>query len=286
MKLDEMHIRDPYILPFDGKYYLYFQPGKYAWHGCEGFCVSVSEDLDNWSAPQPCFTPPDGFWATDNYWAPEVHLYRDRFYMFASFIAKGHMRAVQILASDSPEGPFEVHSCPITPNSWMSLDGTFYLEDGIPYMVFCHEWKQTYDGEICLLELSEDLKYPVGEPKRLFKASESGWARDIGGYVTDGPFLHKTADGKLLMTWSSDHNGKYSVGVAKSVNGKIGGKWEHCSKVLSGIDGGHGMIFRSFDGQLYFTMHAPNKPFGSERPRIIPIKETEEEPYLALWENQ
>lgn len=282
MKLSDIQIRDPFILPYDGRYYLYFQPGKYAWSGQDGFYVIVSDDLENWSEPEKCFTPPEGFWATNNYWAPEVHLYKGKFYMFASFTAKGHMRAVQILVSDKPEGPFIIHSCPLTPNSWMCLDGTFYLEDDIPYMIFCHEWKQTYDGEICLLRLSDDLKKPIGEPKLLFKASESGWASDIGGFVTDGPFIHKTADGELIMTWSSDCGGKYSVGVAKSSNGKVTGKWEHSEKVFSGIDGGHGMIFKSFEGQLCFTMHHPNKPFGSERTQIIPIKEIEEEPYLEL----
>lgn len=30
MKLSDIQIRDPYILPFEGKYYLYFQPGQHA----------------------------------------------------------------------------------------------------------------------------------------------------------------------------------------------------------------------------------------------------------------
>lgn len=94
MKLSEIHIRDPFILPFEGKYYLFGSPGKYAWQGAEGFWCHISEDLKNWSEPIKCFDIPEGFWATDNFWAPEVHYYNGRFYMFASFIAKGHMRAV------------------------------------------------------------------------------------------------------------------------------------------------------------------------------------------------
>ena len=284
MKLSDMHLRDPYILPYDNKYYLYFSPGKYAWSGYEGFYCTVSEDLVNWSEPVKCFTPPEGFWATDNYWAPEVHYYNGRFYLFASFYAKGHMRAVQIMASDSPVGPFEVWSCPITPNHWMCLDGTFYIEDGKPYMVFCHEWLQTYDGEVCAVELSEDLKQPIGEPKLLFKASESKWAsnKDVNGYITDGPFLYKTADGKLIMTWSSLDESRYSVGVAYSENGSLFGEWKHCENTLSDIDGGHGMIFKSYDGHLYFTMHYREEPNSLEHPCLIEFEEILDEPFIAI----
>lgn len=285
MKFSEMHMRDPFILPYDNKYYLYCQLGKYAWNGCDGFYYSVSEDLENWSEPKKCFDPPKGFWSTNNYWAPEVHIYQGRFYLFASFIAEGHMRAVQILGSDTPEGPFTVHSCPITPNDWMCLDGTFYCENGVPYMVFCHEWIQTFDGEMCLVQLSDDLKTPVGAPQVLFSASQSGWAQRIdcgkSGYVTDGPFIYQCKDGKLLMTWSSEHDG-YAVGVAVSESGKIAGPWRHCQTLLSKINGGHGMIFEAFDGQKYFTMHSPNEPHGAERPCIVKLKEIGTEPFLAL----
>jgi hypothetical protein len=28
----------------------------------------------------------------------------------------------------------------------MALDGTLWVEDGVPYMIFCHEWIQITDG--------------------------------------------------------------------------------------------------------------------------------------------
>ena len=71
-------------------------------------------------------------------------------------------------------------------------DGTLYVEDGVPYMIFCHEWSQVTDGEICIVRLSDDLKRTVGEPKILFKASQPIWASSKinGGFITDGPFLY------------------------------------------------------------------------------------------------
>ena len=284
MKLSEIHIRDPFILPFEGKYYLFGSPGKYAWQGAEGFWCHISEDLKNWSELIKCFDIPEGFWATDNFWAPEVHYYNGRFYMFASFIAKGHMRAVQVLASDRPEGPYEIWSCPLTPNDWMCLDGTLYTENGVPYMIFCHEWTQVTDGEMCILRLSDDLKKPVGQPKVLFKASEPEWAssKKHGGFITDGPFLHKCADGRLIMIWSGFDKNGYVEAVAYSKDGTVNGEWAHCEKTMSAVNGGHGMIFKSFDGKLNFVMHYPNEPYGAERAQITEIKEIPEEPYLCV----
>lgn len=284
MKLNEIHIRDPFILPFEGKYYLFGSPGAYAWTGAEGFWCHISEDLKEWSEPIKCFEAPDGFWSDENFWAPEVHYYKGRFYMFASFYTKdkSKMRATQILVSERPEGPYRVHSNPITPADWMCLDGTFYIENDTPYMVFCHEWVQTVDGEMWAVELAEDLSRPVGEPFMLFKASQPEWAlKDADKYVTDGPFLYRTAAGKLLMLWSSIANG-YVEAVAYSGNGSIRGNWQHCKKLVSNSNGGHGMIFRSFEGDLYFTMHAPNKPWGQERAHIFPLKEIENDPFLEI----
>lgn len=161
-------------------------------------------------------------------------------------------------------------------------DGTLYVEDGVPYMIFCHEWSQVTDGEMCIVRLSDDLKRTVGEPKMLFKASQPIWASSKinGGFITDGPFLYKCFDGRLIMIWSSfDENG-YVEAVAYSENGKVNGKWKHCHKTLSAVDGGHGMIFKDFDKKLRFTMHYPNEPHGAERAKIMEIEEIPDEPYI------
>lgn len=284
MLLKDYKVRDPFILPFDGKYYLYKSvgiPGK-----AGGFACAVSSDLVNWSEPEVCFTPPEGFWATRQYWAPEVHLYNGRFYLFATFMAEGHMRATQIMASDKPEGPFEVWSCPVTPPDWMCLDGTLYVEDGAPYIVFCHEWLQVGDGEVCAMPLSHDLKAPAGEPRLLFRASDAKWSKTHNGkdQITDGPFLHRNADGRLIMTWSSfgRDGSKYYAGVAYSSNGRLDGEWINCDEPIYSADGGHGMLFSGFDGRLYFTLHSPNAPGGEERCRIFPATEIAREPFLKL----
>jgi arabinan endo-1,5-alpha-L-arabinosidase len=74
MKSKEINIRDPYILPYDGKYYLYGTRSETAFVGqAYGFDVYVSDDLKNWEGPFEVFPRPEGFWSEKSYWAPEVY---------------------------------------------------------------------------------------------------------------------------------------------------------------------------------------------------------------------
>lgn len=291
MKLNEIHIRDPFILVEDDKYYLYGSRGPEAWGKCTGLDVYVSDDLEDWSEPVEVFNGTGGFWSDTNYWAPEVHKYRGSYYMFASFISDTRRRGTQILKADSPMGPFLPHSDgPVTPAEWECLDGTLYVENGKPYIVFCHEWTQVRDGEMCVMELTEDLKAPAAPPVLLFKASEPSWSTGYGNsdlqtdrsersYVTDGPFLYKTAGDRLIMIWSSFSEGEYCEGLAYSDNGSISGNWEHDDRLLFAKDGGHGMLFMDKNGTLKFICHQPNQT-PDERPVMVDITEENDTLYV------
>ncbi len=282
MKLEEIRVRDPFILPYEGNYYLYgtaisgsketaadrSNVGRQFW-------CHVSADLAEWSEPILCFDAPEDFWGEKDFWAPEVYAYHGKFYMFATFFSEKRTRAVQSLVADAPEGPFRPFSDILTPEDWYSLDGSLYIQDEKPYMVFCHEWIQLEDGQIVFEPLKDDLSARAGEPVTLFSASESGWAQrvqsgDRTAVVTDGPYLVREEDG-LWMFWSSFHNGAYAVGMAVSESGRVEGPWRHIKTPLFEKNGGHGMLFQSFDGKKYFVMHQPDtRP--EERARLFEIE--------------
>lgn len=281
-KLQDFRIRDPFIVPVpsDRTYYMYGSTDTNTWKGkAVGFDVYRSSDLIDWEGPFAVFRPDADFWSDRDFWAPEVHCYQGRYYMFASFKAEGKCRGTQILVSDAPMGPFTPHSAgPVTPADWECLDGTLYVDDaGNPWMVFCHEWVQIHDGSMCAIPLSKALDKPAGEPVFLFSASEAPWVREISGagnYVTDGPFMYRPSNGKLMMIWSSFGDKGYAVGMAHSTSGDITGPWKQCESTLFDSDGGHAMIFRTFEGQLKLTFHQPNGT-PNERPVILSIKESE-----------
>ncbi len=294
--LGEIQLRDPFILadPVGGLYRLY---GTTALGGPmeapDGFSVRTSRDLRTWSEPRSVLTRTAGPNDVDFYWAPEVHFYQGRWYLFASFsagmnILKPRSRYTAIYVSNSPDGPFAPHSDgPVTPLGWRSIDGTLHLDSqGRPWLIYVREWTQIHDGEMHAAPLSADLRRPAGPPQLLFRASQASWSlaqkSDLGeGYrVTDGPWLHRTAAGVLLLLWSTFGKGGYITGVARSTSGEITGPWEQAPAPIYTNDGGHPMLFRTFDGRLLMTLHTPNRPMH-ERTRLLPVRETADGLVLA-----
>ena len=270
----EINIRDPFVLYENGTYYMYGTRAKDFGRWVGGFDVYLSKDLKEWSKPIECFRSGDfGLNKVEN-WAPEVHKYQGKYYMFATFRQENDLRGTYILRSDAPEGPFVPHSRgAVTPDGWECLDGTFYLENGVPYIVFCHEHTQIIDGTICFLELSADLTQSVGEPTTLFCASSPFYVKEAlsdGHYVTDGPFMFRTRTGTLLMLWSTFPHGQYAECLVRFEGGSIRGAFEHLPPLLEN-DGGHGMLFRTPD-QLMLTFHRPNRS-GAERPDFLPVED-------------
>lgn len=284
MKRNEIFMRDPFLYVEDGIGYLVGTTCKSAWSGlATSFLGYVTTDLENFEGPFVLFENNNDFWAEENFWAPELHKYNGKYYLIASFFKKGKCRASQMLVSDTPMGRFTPLAKPFTPENWECLDATIYEEDGKLYTVFCHEFLQTHDGEICLAELNDDLISLKSEPVVLFTASQAPWviSHELTDpnftnkdFVTDGPFIHKLESGKLLMLWSSDCKEGYAMGMAISDNG-IKGPWHHIAEPLFSKDGGHGMYFE-FKGKKYVSLHHPNFPFLSERPHFFEVLEEDD----------
>jgi hypothetical protein len=225
-------------------------------------------------------------------WAPEVHKYNGAYYLFVTLtmeqgayaiapLVPGREKMVSprgtwVYKAESPMGPFEpVKNGPVPPQDWMTLDGTLYVEDGQPYMVFCHEWCQMKDGRMCYAPLAPDFASFTAAPTTLFKASE---AMAGAGFITDGPFLYRSPkSGALYMIWSNTlkREGKkdpdYCIFVRKSSGGRLAGPWSK-DELLFSENGGHGMIFKTFDGRLMLTLHQPNTT-PDERMRLFELRD-------------
>jgi GH43 family beta-xylosidase len=224
------------------------------------FACYKTYDLENFEGPFALFSS-DGtnFWADRDFWAAELHKYNGKYYLFGSCKAEGKCRGTQIFVCDTPNGSFKpLTEEPVTPRDWECLDGTLYVENGQPYMVFCHEWVQIKNGEIWAMPLSEDLSKAIGEPKMLFRASDNPDVSELhqgrGTYVTDGPFLWNE-DGKVKMIWSSFYKGRYLVLEAEADS--LLGEWRHGGSKYD-FDGGHAMLFHTLEGKRMISLHRPN----------------------------
>lgn len=294
LKTEEIRVRDPFIYADAGTktYYLYAQSANRENSGYKGVEVYASKDLANWLAPQTVLSLPDDADVT-SVWAPEVHAYNGAFYLFVTLTYHRtlpekkpvesarwpamHVRGTHVFRADQPTGPFKpLKNSSHTPEKWMALDGTLFVEDGKPYMVFCHEWVQTIDGTMDVVRLTDDLSSTVGKPRVLFKASDAPGARTDpkAGKVTDGCSLYRSSkSGKLFMIWSTFIPGSdYCVLLTESQSGRVRGPWIN-QKPIYKENGGHGMLFRSFDGDLMMALHQPNSG-GKERLHLFHVVDT------------
>ena len=304
-KVENIRIRDPYILVDNGTYYMY---------GTRSFGeldVFTSTDLGVWTELEPAFAGGSAFWGDAAgsadvegklaaYWAPEVFAYEGAYYMFATFTKDEeamNQQAVVILKSDSPAGPFQVWSedpngykGAVTPADHSCIDGTLYIENGIPYMIYVHQHQCTNAacndgmGSMAYVQLSADLKTTVGDYVECFDASDLDWISTLTGHapsVTDGPEVYTAPDGQKYLLWSTHWDGDYCQ-IASPFNTLSKAELFtavvlHSTKIFPDttdgtdveVDGGHGMIFTDLNGQDVLVLHAPNA--GSERARFFDV---------------
>jgi hypothetical protein len=284
--LDSMSMSDPYILADDATR-TYYLTGS-------GGAIYKSKDLKNWAGPYGAYDTRGTWMQGINFVAAaEIHYVNGKYYYAASFGDRKELVDVvprrynvyrhqtMILEADKPDGPFKLKNpdpnYDYLPHSWDIIDGTIYVENGQPYMVFVHEWMQTFDGTVEYVKLSPDLSKTISEPVMLFRATESPcplemvgngemtYGLKIPGWVTDGPELFRTKTGKLGMLWASWGAKRYLECVAYSQSGTIDGPWIQEDKPFIDNNTGHGMLFRAFNGKLLLSIHhaevnGPRKP--------------------------
>ena len=124
-------------------------------------------------------------------WAAEVHKYKGIYYLFTTSHRNEVMEtipdrcyiphhAAQIYVADSQHSPFNVFTdVTHTPVNWASLEGTLWIEDGVPYMVFCYECLQTIDRTMDAVHLPDVLDYHTEQALTIFKAWDAEWSGEI-----------------------------------------------------------------------------------------------------------
>ncbi len=192
-------IGDPYIMRYDGMYYLY--SSITSGHIGGDIYVWRSENLVDWECRGICATSTGENGNTFTAYAPEVVYYGGYFWLCEAPDGKGHY----IFRSDSPEGPFTVASA----NLGKGIDGSFYVADnGDLYFMYA---KSDGGGSIRYDKVSFGLNYekaalPTGNGKPL-TASTNGW--------TEGPGYFRRGD-YFYLTYTGNHVRDKSYRVAYS----------------------------------------------------------------------
>lgn len=300
LKTADVRMRDPFILESEpGVFVLFGTTDHNLWGGpATGFDCYTSTDLENWDGPIEAFRPPAGWWGDTQYWAPEVHFYNGRYFLFATFassIGVPKFRGVAVLVSDSPTGPFVPWSeGPVTPTNIPCLDGTLFVaDDGAPWLVFSRGAEGEpggapgiADSEMLIMPLSRDLRAAAGAAEVIFRASDAPWAKPLwfpegveppeqlnlakDPLFTDGAFMVRTPERQLLMLWSSFGEEGYAMGLARSESGTLSGPWLQQETPLWARNGGHGMVLQTTRGESKLVFHWPNDT-PNERVKLVDV---------------
>lgn len=190
---DGYGIGDPYILRYDGRYYLYVSTHDYK----IGVKCWSSDNLVDWKY--------EGLVTEENKtlgaYAPEVIYWDGYFYMYTSPAGKGHY----VLQSDSPTGPFKL----ISDNIGMSIDGSVFIDDNA-------KWYFYYASPKGIMAAPMKSPTEVEETKVVDNTFMNWW--------TEGPSVIKRDD-IYYMTYTGNHvkSTGYRVNYSTSVESPITG---------------------------------------------------------------
>lgn len=215
------NIADPRIMraSTDGQYYLY----------PSGWKVYSSPDLVHWQDRGPALRREDIAWGGDIEPAdPGALEHNGKFYLFYSFKVPNVRYYSSTAVSDSPLGPFvDDAEHPSYDFGYSTLDPmVFKDDDGKPYLYY--SWNlgpvgNHRESRIYGVELADDLRTPIGEPKLLLKPNQP-WEGGCDPNCPDGaqrwneaPYMVKH-NGTYYLTYSANCycNKNYAVGYATS----------------------------------------------------------------------
>ncbi|KRQ87675.1 Extracellular exo-alpha-(1-_5)-L-arabinofuranosidase precursor [Caloramator mitchellensis] len=272
-------IGDPFVLKdIDGKYYCY------ATSASDGFKVWISKDLVNWELFGYCFKADEDFWGYQDFWAPEVVFYNDKYYMFyTARWKKNDSLRIGVAISDKPYGPFkDMFNGPMFDFGFAAIDAhVFFDDDGRKFMYFSRDCSENivegrHESHLYGVELNDDLVSFKGDIVLLTKP-EQDWELKSGPEWrwNEGPFMLKRNGIYYLMYSANFYASRdYSVGYAtsKSPLGPFK-KYEKNPVLFSNKDEisgpGHHSITNSPDNKemfiVYHTHTYPDNPSSNRQ---------------------
>jgi xylan 1,4-beta-xylosidase len=246
--LPDRELADPFVLRFQGKYYLYPTSDS------RGYEVFVSDDLVHWERKARAFHDPRG-----GCWAPEVlhDQHGDgKFYLYytdnAPEATPARMRKqVGVAVADNPLGPF-VDKGPLAADS---IDADPFQDDDRNLYLY---YVELAGGFKILVQPMSDPLTKKGPPKVLLRPTEPWEKRS--GEVTEGPFMLKRK-GTYYLTYSGTgaDSPNYGIGYATS-SSPLGPFLKHPGNPIAHRGGnvlgpGHHCVVQGPNAKLWLVYH-------------------------------
>lgn len=246
--LPDRTLADPFVLRFEGKYYLYPTSDS------RGYEVFVSDDLVHWERKERVFQDPRG-----GDWAPEVFYHKrgdKKFYLYyTDNISKSGRgltnKQIGVAVADSPLGPFTDKG----PLAEDSIDAhLFQDDDGKLYLYYVEIAK----GFKIFVQPMSDPLTKSGERKVVIHPTEQ-WEMS-NGHVTEGPFMVKhNGTYYLMFSGTGADSPNYGIGYATSKS-PLGPFEKYSGNPIAHRGGkvigpGHHCVIEGPDGKLWLVYH-------------------------------
>jgi len=264
------------------------------------FEVLRSVDLVDWTSLGGALEPVDSRTAVD-YWAPEVALIDDRYYLYYSTGIDDRFHRLRVAVADRPEGPFVDAGRILTPDDDpFTIDAhPFRDDDGQWYLYYARDFLDgPRVGTAIVVDRMLDMLTLAGEPRTVLRAT-ADWQlfqrrRTMYGgmydwYTLEGPFVVKRG-GRYWCFYSGGSWKTYGYGVSSAVaDSPLGPFTEAASDrptVLRGVPGlvvgpGHNSIVRGPDGADWIVYHAWDRALEKRRMCIDRLSWTPDGPVTA-----
>ena len=162
MLLEEIRIRDPFILCDNGKYYLY------ATHR-DGVQLYESGNKHDWEYKGLCYVR-EGH---KEYWAPAVIELDGKYYMYVSTMPNEsddvHQQQIQVAVCDSPDGAYQYLNNLTAP---FSIDAHVVKSGDDLYMFYSvNDYEAVRAGTLIVVDKMVSPTEMVGEPKIVVRAT-------------------------------------------------------------------------------------------------------------------
>lgn len=273
-------IGDPFVLLDGGKYYLY------ATSAPDGFKCYSSDDLFAWKDEGYCYK--DSAWGEKCFWAPEVYLYKGKYYLlYTARWSKNHSLRTGLAVADSPKGPFkDIMDGPLFDMGYATIDATFLFDGDENYLYFVRDCSENvidgvHTSVIYGVRVDESLTRFIGEP-RVISAPTEKWERTVNPEWcwNEGPAVLKR-NGRYYLNFSVNcfDNRNYCVACSEAsdplgpfVKYKDNPILKYSEDDFSGP--GHNCFFTTKDGSLYTAFHIHTfyeKPSGDRRACFAPV---------------
>ena len=259
-------IRDPMILPYDGRYYMVGTCAPF-WEGANpGVKLWVSDDLINWKFVKLLIDASkidDDKPYKDRFWAPEILHYKNKFYLTFNACNEKQAKLSESLRSwvavaDDIEGPYKICEEPLWKNRTTNDANMFVDDDGQVYVFL------TDQPRIVWFHFDPETCRTYGEPHTVIATgADCEW--DHAGI--EGSFVVKKNG--IYYHWYSSWTNSYEMGIACTDDlGKPFKKCD-CNPVISGYGFetkfefcGHNSCFTMPDGREMVAFHVSGDDFA------------------------